>query len=461
MTFFFDRYLTEFDESLSGDSYIDPIGTLIIWSAFGRQVFSNRINSISNDVRNYTLNLFHHFLIRRLVNDDSAILSRSLQKKYHGKDTLHFKQACLIFLENLFVYSILRHEHMDDVASGGILGITKARRAWEAASGNPTLKFTHEPDGQILVRQLGLGVSGRYKSPLVDIGFFDGSYNYDKPAFLAHWTAAEEFITNGQSEMLSKLAFKIYPFLKECVATLNYGGKLGFTDHVPRALTNAYACAFASPVVVGHYARGFWLQQTELDSGAAGALLSVLETEFADQLDSRGLLEQALQETLQPAERAKLQDIMRLEPFLSDCALLFTLMASERTHTVADVAAQWRRFGRDETRLRQLAEGLKAHASLPAVKGSAAARRLTQLRHIADAEGLDRQIHLLSDYHARIMLVRGQPSWLSVQNDGTIKVNARTVQRPDPEGWPTGAWYNEYYLPQFRSFVSGLQGAVI
>src|SRR6476646_5032715 len=107
MALFLDRYLTEYDESLAGESYIDPVGTLIIWSAFGRQVFSNRVNSISNDVRNYTLNLFHHFLVRKLVDDDGAELSSSLQHKYHSKDALPFKQACLIFLENLFVHSVL------------------------------------------------------------------------------------------------------------------------------------------------------------------------------------------------------------------------------------------------------------------------------------------------------------------------------------------------------------------
>ena len=460
MSFFLNQYLTEFDEDLSGDSYIDPIGTLIIWSAFGRQVFNNRINSISNDVRNYTLNLFHHFLIRKLVNDDSAVLSRSLQNKYHGKDTLQFKQACLIFLENLFVYSILRHEKASGVTPGGILGISKARRSWDKDPGNPTLKFTHEPDGQILVRQLGLGVSGRYKSPLMDIGFFDSNYNYNKPASHSHWAAAEAFITGRQTKLLGNLEDKVYVFLRQCVGTLNHRGKLSFLKNVPSALSQAYADAFASPSVVGGYARSFWLEQTRLDCGAAGALLNSLETDQPDQLDPRGMLEHALQQTLEPADRAKLQEIALLEPFLSDCALLFTLMAAERTHTIADVAEQWQRFGRNDTRLTHLAKDVNAHAGLPAVRGSAAAQRLAQLERVANAGNLDQQIRLLSDYHARVMQARRQVSWLSVEDNGTIKVNARTLARPDPTTWPPGAWYNEYYLPQFRSFVNGLKGAV-
>ena len=31
--------LTEYDDELSGDSYIDPLGVLVIWSAFGQQIF--------------------------------------------------------------------------------------------------------------------------------------------------------------------------------------------------------------------------------------------------------------------------------------------------------------------------------------------------------------------------------------------------------------------------------------
>lgn len=458
MTIFLQPYLTEFDDSLSGDSYIDPIGTLVIWSAFGRQVFSNRINSISNDVRNYTLNLLHHHLVRQLVLDDSVVLSRSLQRQYQGKDKLPFKQACLIFLENLFVYSMLRHGDDDGMEAGGILGISKARRSWENDEGNPTLRFTHGVGGQILVRQLGLGVSGRYKSPLMNIGFFDTNYHYNNPGFAPRWAAAEQFIAGGGNALLAAVCNSAYAFLKHCVATLNHGAKLGFKDDVPDALALDYARAFASPALVGSYARDFWLEQTGLASGSAGALLKALESGPADELEPQALLTQALLQPLSPEDRAKLQEIRQLEPFLSDCALLFNLMAAERSHTVADVAAHWQRFGRDASRLGDLAQDVAAHASLPAVRGSTAAQRLVQLQRVAGAGSLEDQIRQLSTYHAQVMRARGQVAWLSVEADGKIKVNARTVPRPEPEAWPPGAWHNNYYLPQFKSFVSGLQG---
>jgi hypothetical protein len=56
------QYLTEYDEDLSGDSQIDPLGVLTIWSAFGQKSFATGSFG-SNDVRNYTLNLLHHAVI--------------------------------------------------------------------------------------------------------------------------------------------------------------------------------------------------------------------------------------------------------------------------------------------------------------------------------------------------------------------------------------------------------------
>lgn len=459
MTLFLNRYLTEYDNSLSAESYIDPIGTLIIWSAFGRQVFRNRVNSISNDVRNYTLNLFHHFLVRKLVDDDEAVLSVSLQRKYGSKDVLSFKQACLVFLENLFVYSILQHDQSDKVEPTGILGISNARRRWDKVEGDPVLVFTHEAAGQILVRQLGLGVSGRYKTPLMEMGFFDASYQYNKPAFQQHWADAQVFIVGDRRTQLGKLERVAYSFLKECAAKLRYGGKLQFRAEVPRELTKAYARAFASPRAVGGYARDFWLHKTGLDRGAAGALYAVLAENAEVPLDSKHVLGHALQQNLESEEHAKLKQIAQLEPFLSDCTLLFTLMAAERTHSISAVAEQWSRLGRDAERLPHLAQQVKEYAGLSPVRGSEAARRLVQLQQVANAGDLEQQVRALAAYHGSVMQSRGQLAWLSIEHDGKIKVNARTLPRPKPSDWPPGAWYNQYYLPQFKSFVAGLQGA--
>ena len=457
MTHFVDSVLTEYDDTLSSDSYIDPIGTLIIWSAFGRQVFRNRINSISNDVRNFTLNLFHHYLMKTLIEDDDVHLSHALARQYQSKDSLNFKQACLIFLENVFVFSILRHEKSQDVESTGILGISNARRLWANEDRPPALIFTHEPVGQILVRQLGLGVSGRYKTPLMEMGFFDGNYHYHKPAYHSRWADAEKLIIDQPKSSLSKVARKAYEFLKECVSRPIQGGKVPFGD-VSADLTRAYARAFASPQAVGSYAREFWLMQTELNQGAAGAIFDVLEE--TEDLSPQEAVEQALSHDIAPGEKAKLEHIVHLEPFLADCSLLFTLMASRRVQTTGDVASAWANFGRDATRLPRVSAPVSEYADLPAIKGTEGAKRLRQLLKAANAISLDDQIREIANYHSSVMQSRGQVSWLNVGSDGIINVHARTVSLPEPDSRVPGSWHNSYYLPQFRSFVNGLRGAV-
>tara|TARA_Y100001933_G_scaffold247014_1_gene279353 strand:+ start:2763 stop:4145 length:1383 start_codon:yes stop_codon:yes gene_type:complete len=460
MAHLLEKVLTQYDDTLSSDSYIDPVGTLIIWSAFGRQVFRNRINSISNDVRNFTLNLFNHYLVKKLVEDDGdgAQLSHALARRYQSKDSLNFKQACLLFLENVFVFSILRHEKSQDVESTGILGISNARRLWGNEDRPPALIFTHESAGQILVRQLGLGVSGRYKTPLMEMGFFDGNYHYHKPAFQSRWADAERLIIGQPKSLLSKVARKAYDFLKECVSQPIQGGKLPFAD-VPADLTRAYARAFASPQAVGSYAKDFWLLQTELNQGAAGAIFDVLEK--TDDLSPQGAIEQALSYDLAPEEKAKLEHIVHLEPFLADCSLLFTLMASRRTQSTADVANAWANFGRDATRLPGVSSAVSDYADLPAIKGTEGAKRLKQLLKAANANSLDDQIREMANYHGSVMQSRGQVSWLNVSSGGAINVHARTVFLPEPDSRAPGSWLNSYYLPQFSSFVNGLRGAVV
>lgn len=458
MASFLSSYLTEYDETLSGDSYIDPVGTLIIWSAFGRQVFNDRVNSVSNDVRNYTLNLFHHHLVRRLVSDDAVQLSPSLKQQYSDKNTLTFKQACLILLENLFVFSVLRHEGTLDVETGGVLGISKARRRWEQAGEQTRLVFTHSSDGQVLVRQLGLGVSGRYKTPLMKIGFFDTAYQYHIPRYQARWAEAESFIRQPRNGALARLESEIYRFLEDKIPKLRHKGVMAFGD-VPCSLTKAYAAAFSSPRAVGTYARDFWLAQTGLDTGAAGALFQVLNDEDGDDLIPRTVIEKAIERAEPSGEKAKLEQIARVEPFLSDCSLLFSLMSTARDHGVTAVATAWRsRFNRSDASLPDLAKRAGDTAQLPVLKGTEAGRRFIALQKVAQAGDTEAQVRALATYHGQVMTGRGQPAWLSIDNGVTIKVHARTAAAPQPDLRPPGTWFNDYYLPQFRSLVKGLQG---
>lgn len=67
---------TEYDDSIHGDGNIDPLEITVIWSGLGREIFSSRISSITNDLRSYTVNLLHHAVIKSLIEDSSVVYLR-------------------------------------------------------------------------------------------------------------------------------------------------------------------------------------------------------------------------------------------------------------------------------------------------------------------------------------------------------------------------------------------------
>jgi hypothetical protein len=460
LAMFLDDYLTEYDDSISGDSYIDPLGMLVIWSAFGQKIFKNRVNSISNDVRNYTLNLFNHYLTRRLIRDESVELSKALKTIYGDKDNSKFRYACLVYLEKLFVFSILAQENQNGVNSGGVLGIVKARRMWNEQGGNPSLLFTHDKSGHILVRQLSLGVSGRYKTPLLEIGYFDNNYHYQLPKAMPLWEEVEKFIDSKPA--LKKLANAVYRHFKEELLTLNSSKPQILFNDVPSALRKNYVEAFASPGAVGKYAREYWLKVTGLDSGAAGAMLKVLDENAnkkqPDDLAAQQLIAFAKQKQLAPDEQIKFHHIEVLEPFLADATLMFTLLTTKKSQPLQEVMNEWHRFGRDANTLPKRAQRVLENPDLKKVLSGTALWRINKLLELSNCTTLGAQIDLLLGYHSKVMEGRGQLPWLCIDGSGLVKVHTRPSILPEVDYWPKGGWFNNYYIPQYKSLVYGYQG---
>lgn len=454
------EFLTEYDDGIGSELKVDPLGMLVIWSAFGQQIFRSRVSSISNDVRNYTLNLFNHWLVRELIEDERVVLGTALAKRYAGKQDLNFKYACLLYLENLFVYSMLHAEAQQrPVETVGVLGISNAGRKWHESGSNPTLLFSHESQAQVLVRQLLLGVSGRYKTPLVELGFFDRSYQYDLPMAKSLWAQATSLVDSTPA--LKKLAIQMKAHLRELLADSRSELRRQFFE-VPNTLKQALAEAFSSPVAVGCYARHFWLSVTELDQGASGALYRALLPMSGEQglnaANTADLFAQALLQPLLAEERIKLEHIRRLEPLLAELDLLFTLMLSEPEQSLDGVKLRWQAMGRDAQTLARQAQPLVEDAPIFAVLSAAGRSRLSRFLALAQHADVPQQVRALLAYHESLMEERGQSSWLKLNDRGQLKLHVATRRSPTNEDRPLGSWINPYYIPQFRSLLRGLLG---
>lgn len=460
----FKSLFTEYDDSIAGDINLDPLGLLTIWSGYGQKIFRNRISSISNDVRSYTLNLFHHHLIRIVIRDDSVNLSAALAKAYPGgKESLVFKQACLIHLENLFVFAHLQNERLGmkwtpQAVVGGLFGASKARRRIGTGD-DVTLQFSASKEAQLLVRQLLLGVSGRYKTPMMEMGFFDRLYNDGGERAIAMWAAAGQFI-NGQ-EQLRGLEKSLLAHFKRLLAVDQKAPALEFSE-VDIKLKKGYVQAFASAEVVGGYARDYWLGVTELDRGAAGAILNVIDGDIghgrevvASSVFGRAL---ALRQDDGAADRIQLEHVLAIEPFLTNLDLLFGLILAKQSHDLDDVTAAWGRYGRSAATLPDQAAGVKADTILCGVLAGTGRNRLMRLVALANCSSLAEQVVLLLAYHKDVMSSRGQAPWLTLEADSGIKVFVRRPAQPAVEQRTEAYWSNRYYIPQFANLVRGFRG---
>lgn len=458
--------LTEFDDRISSELNLDPLGLQVIWSAYGQKIFRNRISSISNDVRNYTLNLFNHWVTKALVEDDAVLPGKGLlhDKAYagRGKDSAAFKQACLIYLENVFAFAMVEAQAQAGVETAGVLGISKARRRWEETQGNPQLIFSPSARAHVLVRQNSLGVSGRYKTPLVEMGFFDGSYDYTLPASRPQWQKAQAQLF-VQGKPLADLQALVRKHLAELLADVHREPVRNFAE-LPLPLKQAFVAAFRSPTGVGAYARDFWLGGTELDQGAPGALYEELKREWRpggqvrERPTEKVFALAAKRASLAAGDRDKLERVRVLEPFLAELDLLLGVMLSAKSQSLAEVLTGWKSLGRDGDTLPRLAAPIERDAAMCAQVSGTAAERLTELLAVACGNGVQQQVERLLKYHEKVMEARGQSPWLRLLNGSQLKIDVRTCPLPAKEDRPVGTWVHQYYVPQFRHLLSGMRG---
>jgi len=454
------EFFTEYDEEVASDLNVDPLGLQVIWSVYGQKIFKNRVSSISNDVRNYTINLFHHSIIKSLVESDSVHLSRRLLNACgEKKDSLAFKHACLVFFENLFVYSVIQIGDELKAEASGVLGISKARRKWNEESNNPKLIFSNESISHLLVRQPLLGVSGRYKTPMIEMKFFDKNYTYTAPKLTGDWNGVSKFINS--TPVLNTLKSELEKYILEILNINQKTPTIEFKS-VPDSLKQAYVKAFASPKIVGSYSRDFWLKNSGLDKGAAGAFLEVLDEQLSsssnERYSPRMLFEKSKQRVSVEHELIKITNIEKIEPFLADIDLMFSLILSQKTQSKNDVISKWKTYKRDSQTLKIKAESIYLDKPLMNILSGSGRERLDKLVKLRNLDTVEAQLDHLSQYHEDIMAKRNQSPWLVSNNDGLLKILVNQRKQPEIDDKPNNCWVNKYYVPQFYNLVSGFQG---
>ncbi|KQN53436.1 hypothetical protein [Erwinia sp. Leaf53] len=442
------EFLTEYDQRLTAEINSDPLGNLVIWSAFGQRVFRHRLSSISNDVRQYTLNLLHHAVIKRLT--ESGDLTPA---DYPDLNSLAFKHACLTYLENLFVYSMLSAQDREDVVLSGVPGIRMGQK--NRLEKRERLLFSHRGDGWLLERQTLLGISGRYKTPMMEMQFFDRHYHYSGAESGAVWQRAQVLL--GHGGVLHPLFTALVTHLQQQLA-LPAARRIARFSQCDPALAAHYVAAFRSREHCGSYAREFWLEVTGLDDAAAGALGDViLQWPPATALHNAEVFRLARAALPAGDARQRLDDIRLTEPLLTGIDLLFRTLTCRRHNSLRQIEADWRAMQRDAQTLPALAVQAE-QAEVAWLAESTAGERRRQLLDIARAGTLAEQIALLLSWHQRVMALRGQLPWLRETAPGRYAVSVLSAAVDEEERQLPGRWKNSYYLPQFQYLLQGLWG---
>lgn len=448
-------FFTVPDPSLSQDSSVDPMGIQVIWTGLGQHIFQSRITTIANDLRIFTFNLFHHDVINQLL-----ILFPDIKgpKRYRGWRTeTDIKTGLLMFLEDLVThvfYNALNSSEEDSAAieSLGILGMTKVRREYATNEANLTLVASKRAG--ILKNQLNLGMTGRYKGPMMNMGYFTRSFEYlpefekDTRRLFNDWKDIKELrklLLELLMEVINNSDNKNFPAIRWMDLKRHKRWK-----HI----SELYISCFGQRKL--DTAPGeFWKDKLGLNSGAARALYDIVGNHIHENEIRHAVYfqEASNYRGLEATDKEHLERIIRIEPFLSHSEYLLRYLSQHQHKKLTDIA--------DDLAL--LRQNIQAAAPTEIPELGMATRRLTELKSAMLAGGTPFDwVKSVLTYHERIMKLRGGHSWVDIMEDQTFRhhfgpslpVHVSTVEKY----LKSNIWYHTYYLETLRNIYKGLNG---
>jgi len=438
------------DPDINQEASVDPMGLQIIWTRFGQEIFADKITTIANDLRVFTFNIFHQHLITRLMTDCSEELNEA--KKYYRTWQTEFdvKAGLLIFFEDLVTH-IFYHtiENRQDAERIGILGLNKVRAQYHTYTTDKIYLSANKRMG-ILKNQLALGMTGRYKGPMMNMSFFDRSFT----CLPQTWERVNHFISKW-SDAISLQEDLLKLIRKQLLRTKNREYPRLSIDEMKtsglwKSISEKYLQCFGKRKLPKDI-RDFWKDKLGLNSGASGALYEeIAELRSNEEIVYEKIFSKAsirLKNDL--TEQKKITDVLTVEPFLSHTEFLLRFLSQPNIKNVFDE--------KDELiELRALIHHSASFVISPSIP------RLTELQQlmIKDGELTDWLQQVLS-YHADIMVKRGGSKWVEMSETGVLKhyfsptlpEYVNTIYKYIKER----PWWHHYYLGTLWSIHQGLR----
>lgn len=442
-----DNIFTDFDDSIFSDGSIDPMGLRIIWTSIGSKIFHNKLNTISTDIKLYTLNLFHHYIIYTCMIHDVDGFNKTIRKKpYYNK--IDLIEGIVIFLENLLINATYNKGDSSLV----VPGINKLQNLKnnEKRKGEVE-KISIDRKAGILIRQDLLGIHGRHKGPFLQMGIFNSTFEdiYNNTEV---WEEATKIFNSSPWKeaadiLLNLLSTKVF-------ATSPKNGK-HFEYNVKEILTTEIAEKYVSLLNRKNFLNDsiklFWLNRLGLKSSTAGILYKYYLQQSKGQLDCQSILLTAMNES----NDQLLIAISAIEPFLTLIDKCMNRILSSKSQFDDDLIlfiTDW--ISNNDVDLTIIKNCLTLNYI-----NQESISRLEKLisiytNAIESQKPAETFIIQIIKYHQEIMKSRGNLNWVSIGIDNKLSVHKFSDQ--GIEYLKSRKWVNTYYIPTVDSLHKGL-----
>lgn len=440
------NFFTEYDDTIEANAYRDPMGLQIIWSAVGQNIFGRNITSISSDMRNFNINLFNHWIVKDLTSGAESLQLSSKQKNFYSHAGL--KISLIIFLENLLTYILVTENNVDQT---GLLGAQKAKNRLEKDALDD-ISISVDVNDEVLLRQISLGVNGRYRTPFIEAGLMDTSYNYEP--YPDAWKEATILFGSPSFNRLSKylklLIQQLFNNQQEQIPPSILIRDIPELESIKRGYTRCFGSR--ENMRSGEF-QTFWRNRLELNHGAAGALYDYASKRIGnDELSVSDVVHGALENTSVGSEDwERIEDIKRLEPFLVSMNYLFQLICAQEVETIDQLQETLVSKEQADFLLSLMQKTSTAEQVIAKISGYSK-MRLQQLTRIS-LESLQDCVQGIQKYQNAVMEQRGNNAWFTF--DGSrIKHNVREFSTKTIRYRP---WENGYYIDSMISLCRGLE----
>ncbi len=444
-----NNFFTLPDPDLSQESSVDPMGLQVIWTTYGQDIFGEKLTTIANDLRVFTFNLFHNHLINRLYQDHTEELQEAKAYYKTWQTEVDVKAGLLMFIEDMVTHVFYNKIGNDsNIEKLGILGITKARTLYNSYEHDKIFLAANKRMG-VLKNQLNLGMTGRYKGPMMNMQFFDRTFTYIPKTwdqvnkFMVKWADAMELEENI-IELITRYLFqsgkKEYPQLSFQELKSN---KLW------KPISEGYLKCFGSRKLPKEI-REYWKDRIGLTSGAPEALFKEMSLRDPNEYINHQQIFLNAKKHLsnEPTELKKVNEILALEPFLSHTEFLLRYIAQPNI----------KKFKDEERNLELLRIEIDTANQFSLVNVNP---RLMELHLVMqNTKTLYDWLTGILSYHKKIMTLRGGNIWIEIDEKNNFKHYFAPALSEKlstiPKYLKERPWWHTYYLETLSSIQSGL-----